>query len=359
MVENPRAALGRHPRAAVDPGNVWYVSGSFGFWREPFGCGSVLPGGDSSFLPIVLPLALLISLLFTMGKLHRNNEFTAMRAAGIGLFRITRSIWMVGFLFSGLTLYLNAELVPKSVEQSQRIFDGYRFRYQAKSLGTEKVGNVASLAFDNQRERRMWFINRYNRLSERAYGVTLSELDSHRREKTRIIAREATFDKVKRVWDFKDGREIWFDPETGDVTRSQPFTEKRYSQFKDDPDLLLIFDRKPEDLSFFQLKRIVEHFSLEENPKVNRYAVRFYGLLADTLGSLIVIGIAIPFAVSGVRVAPAVGVSKSLGLFFAYYLLTSFATMLGANDTLDPMLAAWLPNLAMFGIACLLFMRVR
>jgi len=31
---------------------------------------------------VVLPLALLISLLYSLGLLHRNNEFTAMRAAG-------------------------------------------------------------------------------------------------------------------------------------------------------------------------------------------------------------------------------------------------------------------------------------
>ena len=35
-----------------------------------------------SFLGIVLPLALLISLLFALTKLHRANELTAMRAAG-------------------------------------------------------------------------------------------------------------------------------------------------------------------------------------------------------------------------------------------------------------------------------------
>ena len=44
-----------------------------------------LPG----FLALVLPVALLISLLFVLGKLHRANEFTALRAAGVSLLRIT------------------------------------------------------------------------------------------------------------------------------------------------------------------------------------------------------------------------------------------------------------------------------
>ena len=35
-----------------------------------------------SFLTVVLPLSLLVSLLYVLGKLHRSNELTAMRAAG-------------------------------------------------------------------------------------------------------------------------------------------------------------------------------------------------------------------------------------------------------------------------------------
>ena len=122
---------------------------------------------------------------------------------------------------------------------------------------------------------------------------------------------------------------------------------------------MLLIDRNPRDLSFFELQRIVEHFTREDNPKVTRYAVRYYGLLADTLGPLIILAIAIPFAVSGVRVSPVVGVSKSIGLFFVYYLLTTVATLLGGRGYLDPMWAAFVPNLAMIGLATYFFGRMR
>ena len=47
---------------------------------------------------------------------------------------------------------------------------------------------------------------------------------------------------------------------------------------------------------------------------------------------LIFCGIAIPFAVSGVRNTPAVGVTKSIGLFFAFYLMTSILTEVLSNN---------------------------
>jgi len=129
--------------------------------------------------------------------------------------------------------------------------------------------------------------------------------------------------------------------------------------FSEDPSLMLLIDRNPRDLSFFELRRIVDYFSAEEDPKVTPNAVRYYWLLADTLGPLIILAIAIPFSVTGVRVSPAVGVSKSIGLFFAFYLLSDLATLLGGGGWIEPMWAACLPDLAMIGVAAYLFGRMR
>ena len=87
--------------------------------------------------------------------------------------------------------------------------------------------------------------------------------------------------------------------------------------------------------------------------------MRYFGLIADTLGPLIVIAIAIPFAVSGVRVNPAVGVSKSIGLFFLYYLLASFSASLATKQLVEPATAAWLPNVGMALVAAWFFARLR
>ena len=312
-----------------------------------------------SYFSIVLPLSLLLSLLFVLSKLHRNNEITAMRAAGLNIFRTTRVLWFAGFFFCGVSLLLNARVVPWSVETSRRLLESFEYRAEARKTSGGVLGLVTSVAFDNQRQHRMWYINRYSRFAQKAYGVTVSELDATRRERTRLMAREARFDLTRRCWVFTEGRELWFDPDAGELMRSVAFAEKVVPHFNEDPDLMLLIDRNPRDLSFFELRRIVDYFTVEDNPKLTRYAVRYYGLIADTLGPLIILAIAIPFAVTGVRVSPAVGVSKSIGLFFLYYILTNFATVLGAKDYLDPVVAAWMPNLALIGLATYFFGRMR
>ena len=312
-----------------------------------------------SYFSIVLPLALLLSLLFVLGKLHRNNEIMAIRAAGLNIFSTTRALWVASMVFCGASLLLNARVVPWSVEKSRRLLESFQLRADERKGSGGSLGLVTSVAFDNHHANRMWYINRYGRFAQMAFGVTVSELDSKRREKTRIMAREATYDGVRKNWTFRDGREVWFDVEAGEVMRSVAFKEKTVLHFNEDPALMLLIDRRPADLSFFELGRIVDYFAAEDNPKVTRYAVRYYGLLADTLGPLIILAIAIPFAVSGVRVSPVVGVSKSIGLFFVYYLLTNSASLLGGKGYLDPIWAACLPNLAMIGIGTWLFGRMR
>jgi lipopolysaccharide export system permease protein len=312
-----------------------------------------------SFFAIVLPLALLVSLLFALGQLHRHFEFTPMRAAGVGLFRLTRPIWAVGVLCCLLSLWLNSSVIPWSVEQSRTVYEQLQFRRERKSATDDRVGAVYDMAFDNEGGRRMWFFNRYSQFTQHGYGVSVSELDPQRRETKRLLASEAWFDPTQKAWVFLHGRELGFDVETGVQTSSVPFDEKLEPGYGEDPELMLLVDQRPVDLSFFELRRVIDYYQADENTKGIVFAVRYFGLLADMLGPLIVIGIAVPFAMSGVRVNPAVGVSKSIGLFLLYYVLNNFATSLATQQLMSPGMAAWLPNLGMAALAAWLFARMQ
>jgi lipopolysaccharide export system permease protein len=311
-----------------------------------------------SFFAVVLPLALLVSLMLVLGQLHRANEFTAMRAAGVGFFRLTRPLWIVGLLCCGLTWWLNTTVVPWSVEEKGSLHENFQFRAQGQ-LSPDRRAASNSVTFDNREANRMWFINRYSRFTHTAYGVTVSMLDRSRREVTRLTAAQGMRDETRGGWVFRDGREFDFDPETGDVVHPRPFREKYYAEFHEDPSLMLLIDRRAIDLSFFELQRIRAYYEADNNPKGVPYAVRYFGLLADTISPLIVIAIAIPFAISGVRVNPAVGASKSIGLFALQYILTVLAASVATKQLLPPDVAAWLPNAGMAALAAWFLIRLR
>ncbi len=313
-----------------------------------------------TYLPAILPIAFLVSLLFSLGSLHRNNEIVAMRASGGSLFRISRSLWAVGLVLSLFLLYLTAMVVPRAVERSRLFLDNLEFAAEeAGTVDHRDVGLLYDLGFDNRKDGRLWFMNRFSARAWLGLGVNVHTRGKDGSEISRISAREAYFDDTQGHWVFLDGRELVFDQETGDPLRALPFKEKTFESFNEDPSLMLALHKKPNELSLFELKRIIETVPPEENPKVNAYLVRYFSLLAAPFSCLVVVGIAVPFAVAGVRTNPMIGVSKCLGYFAIFYVLISLASILGERQIIPALLAAWLPNLVMLGMALRLFRKAR
>ncbi|MGC6425184.1 MAG: LptF/LptG family permease [Lentimonas sp.] len=313
-----------------------------------------------AYLPAIIPITFLVSLLFSLGTLHRNNEIVAMRSTGTSLWRISRSLWVAGLALSLVLLYLTASVVPKSVEQSRSFIENLKFA-AADSTETEStVGLLYNLGFDNRHDGRLWFMNRFNERAWLGSGVNVHIRNQENgQEISRISAREAYFDNTRGYWVFVDGRELLFDTDSGDILRVLSFEEKIFENFNEDPDLMLALHKKPNELSLFELQRIIAAVAPEDNPRVHAYLVRYYSLLAVPFSCLVVVGIAVPFAVSGVRAGPMVGISKSIGFFAVFYVLVTVTSILGERQIISALLAAWVPNIIMLGLAAQLFRKAR
>ena len=311
------------------------------------------------YVPLVLQISLLLSLLYALGQLHRNNEFTAMRAAGLGLFRITRWIWLFGLLLAAGVWYLNASLIPWSVEQARMTRDQMHRSADVRKRGAADAAIVSAVGFANPGAGRLWFLNSYDQTERRAHGATLGIFDGERRELRRIEAKEAYYDRWRKSWVFLDGRELRFDPRTGEQLPPALFIDRIEPEINDDPELMLLLLKDPADLSLFELQRVLDHLRGEDSTRGRRYTVEYARKRASPLGVLIVLALAIPFAIAGVRVNPAVNMSKSIGLFFVYFLLARLATLMGSFGLIGPEAAAWLPDAAMACVALWFFARLR
>jgi len=314
-----------------------------------------------SFLSIVLPVTVLVSVLYTFSQLHRHNEIIAMRAAGVGLLRITRWVWVGAALISAVLFYLNSTLIPWSVEQARLIRDNVRFKAQEKlTTDIEQIGLVGPVTYSNRPDGRMWMMGSFSAYSHRAFSIMVVEVDSKRREMRRILAQEGFWDEDTGLWTLLQGREMLFDPITAEVVgQIRQFEQREFPELREKPLWMMRLDKKPRDLSLFELAAILGSTETADNPRLLSYAVRYHSLLASSLACLIAAGLAVPFAVSGVRVNPAVGVSKSIGLFVGFWILTMLGNQLGEQATLAPLAAAWLPNIVMGGAALWFLWRER
>ncbi len=312
-----------------------------------------------TYFPTILPVAFLVSLLFSLGGLHRNNEIVAMRSAGASLLQISRSLWGVGLLLSLFLLYLTAYVIPGSVERSRTFLENLEFAAAEDEQEADYRSMLYNLGFDNRKDGRLWFMNRFNERAWLGHGVNVHRRDANGLEVERVSAREAYFDDTRGHWVFIDGRELVIDPGTGDPLRSLPFEERNFTEYEEDPSLMLALHKDPDELSLFELNRIIQTIPPEENPAVHAYQVRYFALFAAPFSCFVVLGIAVPFATSGVRANPMIGISKCLGFFAVFYVLISLTTILGEREAIPAALAAWLPHLVMLGFGIYLFRKAR
>ena len=293
-----------------------------------------------SFMALALPLVILISLLFVLGKLHRANELTAMRAAGVGFPRMMAAVWLVGILCCGLSWWLNASVVPWSVVQSRALQESFELKReeQQKNITGDRIGAIYSVGFDNPIDRRMWFFPSTATANLRVVPTESrfqNSMSAAGKRNASLLPRPGRTTSARGGWVFTNGRVITFDVDSDvKMASTVPFAELYVQKYDEQADLMLplIDRRRRSTFRCTELGRLVDYFAVNNNPKGIPYAVRFYGLIADILGPLIVIGLAIPFAVTGMRVNPAVGVSKSIGLFMLYYVLENIAGSLAAKN---------------------------
>ncbi|RYD49580.1 MAG: YjgP/YjgQ family permease, partial [Verrucomicrobiaceae bacterium] len=78
-----------------------------------------------SVLPLSLmytiPWGFLSAVLLVFGKLSSNQEITSFRVAGVSLVRLSLPVFFIGAALSGLSLWLNLNVVPKSKATARQL----------------------------------------------------------------------------------------------------------------------------------------------------------------------------------------------------------------------------------------------
>ncbi|HWF18671.1 MAG TPA: LptF/LptG family permease, partial [Verrucomicrobiae bacterium] len=113
-----------------------------------------LPG----LLVFILPVTLLLSLLCALTNHTRHHELVAMRAAGIGLWRLCVPYIVVGFLLSLVVFALNEMFVPDSDARLAQIMD----RRQRQNAAHSDASVQHTLGFPNSRDSRNWVWDSFN-----------------------------------------------------------------------------------------------------------------------------------------------------------------------------------------------------
>ena len=315
------------------------------------------------FLVLVLPIALLLALLYTLTNHSRHHEITAIRAAGVSLGRLCLPYLAIGFAGSVFLFAVNELWVPQSADRAERISN----RRVPPPPGAAEPDEIRNLTFVNSRDGRTWQIG--------VYRVKTAEMIN-----------------PQIIWSQPDGSRLWYAAQRGlRVAGVWTFYNLRVHREPARTNSMLIpvlqtnvlampeFSETPEQIrseiklaknislrgakkADIPISEILNYMRLHPDlPRADQdwLYTKLHGRLAAPWACLVVVLIAIPFGAASGRRNVYVGVASSILICFVFYVVQQVGLAVGTAGWAPAWLAAWFPNLS-FGLTGLwLTARVR
>jgi lipopolysaccharide export system permease protein len=307
------------------------------------------------FLVLVLPIALLLALLYALTNHARHQEITAIRAAGVSMWRISVPYLGVGFLASLALFAVNEFWVPSSDARADAILK----RHQAVDPNAPGRDEYHNLYFDNTRDGRTWRVGVYNFKTGEMLGVGVYPTERDGSKPWELRADRAR--RVDGIWTFYN---VIAFKETADAN-TPPVPTLRTNvlavpEFSETPEEISSEIKIRENMTLraakkadVPIKDLLNYLRLHRHLKPSDECwlrTKLEGRLAAPWTCVVVVLIAIPFGAAGGRRNVYVGVASSIVICFTYFVLLQLGLALGTSGRLPAWLAAWFPNLS-FGLA--------
>jgi lipopolysaccharide export system permease protein len=313
------------------------------------------------FLVMVLPIALLLALLYALTQHARYHELTALRAAGIGLWRLSAPYFAVGLMTSGIFFLLNELAAPRGAAWAEEILS----RYGANDLTSAVKTRFTKVGF-RIHPYRIWQAGEVD-IARRVMinpNVTWTSPDGSWRS---LQADRAEI--TNGVWVFYNAQMFAQSGPHGNLVPAFTTNIIAMPEFDETPRQIL-GDLKLGDSQSLRgsrsadipLRELGDYLRLHPSlPAADGYVLRtkYYGRWAAPWTCLVVVFIAIPFGAPSGRRNLFFGVAGSIFICFAYFVLQQVSATFGMNGQLPPWLAAWLPNMFFTVLGAVLISRTR
>jgi lipopolysaccharide export system permease protein len=287
---------------------------------------------------LTLPVAMLLSSLFSVGNMARQNELVAMKASGLSLYRILAPLFVFGFLVSLFAWGFGEFVLPGASERYNYLRDEYlekhREAWRKRILNPilrDDAGKLLSM-------------RDFHTAQKNGNLVSIRRFDENENLIGRIDARRIEWqDSVWMLYDgyeriFKQGEEI-----------AVPFAKRKFNKTSIKPEDFDQLLKNPEEMSFKELKAFIEEVK-RNGGDADRWLVDLYLKTAIPLANFIIILFGAPLSSPKRRGGMATGFGVSLVICFVYFGIVKTSQTMGHSGLLPPLLAAWVANI-IFAIA--------
>lgn len=294
-----------------------------------------------------LPVIMLVATVFLFLTLTRWHELTALKAAGISLYRTSAPILLVGAVVAVAAGLFQEFVLPVLNERGEEVD-----RVKIRGLLPKHLQSRTRLWL-RASDTRFYRVELLNPSGSDLHGVTILEVGGDFRLLSRLDARRAHW--TPGGWELTDGafREISREGRVATLAFERTALELQES-IQDFTDI----QKPPSAMSYRELREYVARLEAA-GFQARKYLVDLYSKLSDPLRNLIMVLVAIPFALQSPRGGRLYGVALAIALMAGYMVVDYSARAFARADLLPPLLAAWTANIIFLGLGASLFLRAR
>jgi LPS export ABC transporter permease LptG/LPS export ABC transporter permease LptF len=298
-------------------------------------------------LGYIIPVAILITTLLTIAIMTKNNEITAMKAAGISIFRIIRPLIIIGLVASALNFFLHEDVIPEANRQTKKIWEIDVNKNVPKGLSTQN--QIWYRAEGNKIFNIKLMIGDVNTM----FGVTIFEFDKQFAIQQIFVADSAKWNE-KGFWDMRKVRIRKFLADGNiDIKEYNSMTYKTVETPAD----FMKEDQVPEEMNISELKKYIVKLE-QAGYSTNEQKTKLHNKLAVPLTSLIMVLIAIPFALKVGKSGAMAGIGVSIAIGISYFVIHAGFLAIGYSGRIPPLMAAWTANILFLCIALYMLTKV-
>jgi len=295
-----------------------------------------------------LPVVMLVATIFLFLALTRAHELTAMKAAGMSLYRVAAPVLLLSVLVAVVSGLFQELVLPRLNELGDEV-DNVKIR-----------GNLPRHLQSRERlwlrtgDSRFYRVELLNPAASDMYGVTVLDMDQKTfRLKGRLDARRAHW--TPAGWELTDGAFREFGP-AGEV-QTVPFVMTAVD-LQDEIDAFTKVQKQTGAMSYRELRDYIARLEAT-GFHVKKYMVELYSKLSFPLVNLVMVLVAIPFSLQSPRGGRLFGVALAIAIMAGYLVVHFVALAFARADLLPPLMAAWTANIIFIGLGTSLLLRAR
>ena len=286
----------------------------------------------------IIPMAALLSTIYILSNLNKNNEITAMKSSGIGLWRIMTPLIVLGILISAFVFIVSDKVVPVSSKVSQMIRREELEKHRQNESQTKIIENVAVYGTGN----RIVFARSYDTINKKLSDIIIHEQDMSENLVSKITAQSAIW--TGDGWKFYKVIVYKID-NSGKIMSTPVFYGEKIIPLKEKPRDFASKEWKADFMSYKELKNYIDNFKGSGMKITKGLLVDLHYKIAFPFISLIIIMAAAPFALLTMRGGVLIGVGMSIVIGLLYYAVIAISLAFGKAGIFPPFLAAWFGNI--------------